>query len=171
VPRLHLGSGVEADPVARDLHPHARHPLLPRLLQPRTLPGLDASTVRGIAKRLAALRVVAGRLTGQAADEDLEPEPVVDLLSDVRDVMNHPRVPTMHLAELVDTLAAVRPQTWGHINPTALGSLLPAVGVRAGTVWSRAAGKDGKGIKAEWLSTIASDDGGDVVVLTERRGT
>ena len=40
LPRLHLGARVEADPAAGDLSPHARHPLLPRLLQPRRRPAV-----------------------------------------------------------------------------------------------------------------------------------
>lgn len=135
----------------------------------RTVHGLDAPTVRTIAKRLAALRTAAGRLTGQAAGEDVEPEPVVDLLADVRAVLDDRAVPTAHLAELCGWLGELRPATWAHLDPGALGAQLRAAGVRVGTVWSRSAGKDGKGIKAEWLSDDGDD--GEVIDLTGRIGT
>jgi hypothetical protein len=40
-------------------------------------------------------------------------------------------------------------------------------GVRVGTVCSRAAGEDGKGIKREWLTD--EDDDGEIVDLTQMR--
>lgn len=135
----------------------------------RTVFGLDGPAVRRIAQRLAALRAAAGRLTGQAAGEDVEPEPVVDLLGDVRDVMDHPPVPTMHLAEMCDALAQLRPHTWGHLDPAGLGSLLRGAGVKPATVWSRAAQKDGRGVRREWLDVDDDGETAEVIDLTGPR--
>ncbi len=119
------------------------------------------------------LRKAAGMLTGEAAGESGEALPQPDLLDDIRDVMSNPPAPSMHLGELRDALALLRPETWGHLDNDALGAMLRQAGVRRGTVWSRAAGKSGKGIKAEWLDARAAggedpdeDDDGNVVNLT-----
>lgn len=144
----------------------------------RTPWGIDKPTAEAMFLQARAARERAGMLTGHAAGETKEPGEEVDLLDDVRDVMDHPPVPAMHLAELRDALALLRPATWGHLDNDALGGMLRQARVRVGTVWSKAAGKGGKGVKREWLDVPVTadeqadeDEGGDVVDLTERRQT
>lgn len=145
----------------------------------RSVVGLDNIAAERIAAIARARREAKNRLTGYALGDEAVAEAVqVDFLADCRDVMDHPPVIAMHFAELVEALTALRPQTWGHLDVPALGSMLREAGVRTGTVWSKAAGKDGKGVKREWLNIAATadedpddDDGGDVVDLTGRRRT
>lgn len=125
----------------------------------RTVAGLDAVVAETVAARARSYRDGAGMLTGDAAGEEATEEAIqVDLLEDLRDVMDNPSVSTMHLVELRDALALLRPATWGHLDNAALGGLLRTAGVRVGTVWSRAAGKDGKGVKRAWLDIAATDN-------------
>lgn len=125
----------------------------------RSVVGLDVVAAERIAAIARARREAKSRLTGYAAGEEADEEAAqADLLADCRDVMDRPPVPTMHFGELVAALAALRPATWEHLDIPALGSMLRAAGVRTGTVWSRAAGKDGKGVKREWLDVAATTD-------------
>jgi S-DNA-T family DNA segregation ATPase FtsK/SpoIIIE len=144
----------------------------------RSVFGLDAVASELVAKRARSYREGAGLLTGHAAGEESEAPPQIDLLADVRDVMDHPPVKAMHLTELGEALTALRPTTWGHLDVAALGSMLRQAGVPVGTVWSRAAAKDGKGIKRAALdgrsdADEGSDevDGSNVIDLTDRRKT
>lgn len=145
----------------------------------RSVVGLDALAAEKIAAIARARREARNRLTGYALGDEAVAEAVqVSFLDDARDVMDHPPVTAMHLAELLDGLTALRPQTWGHLDVHALGSMLREAGVRTGTVWSSALKKDGKGIKREWLNIAATDDvdpdagpAGAVFDLTERRRT
>lgn len=137
----------------------------------RSVAGLDAVVAERVAAVARAQREAKDRLTGEAAGEEATVEAVqVDLLADARDVMDNPAVPSMHLTELRTALTLLRPTTWGHLDNAALGSMLREAGVKVGTVWSRAAGKDGKGVKREWLNVAATadedpDDGEDGVVI------
>lgn len=131
----------------------------------RSVVGLDAVASEGVAARARAYREAANLLSGDAAGEGFEAPFEPDLVADVRDVMDHPARPAMHLTDLRDALAELRPQTWAHLDVDALGAMLRQAGVRVGTVWSKTANKSGKGVKREWLDT----PGDDVVDLTERR--
>ncbi|QJY51234.1 FtsK/SpoIIIE domain-containing protein [Pseudonocardia broussonetiae] len=113
---------------------------------------VDVAVAVELADKAFELRRAAGMLTGQAAGEAPEPVLEVDLLDDVRDVMDHPPVPAMHLGELREALSALRPATWGHLDNDALGGMLRQAGVEPRTVWSRTANKSGKGVKREWLN-------------------
>lgn len=119
---------------------------------------VDVALAVELVDKAFELRRAAGLLTGQAVGDQPEPDVEVDLLADIRDVMDHPPVPTALLAELRDALALLRPATWGHLDNDALGAMLRGAGVEPSTVWSRAAGKSGKGVKREWL-----DEGGATV--------
>jgi hypothetical protein len=65
--------------------------------------------------------------------------------------------PAVHLGDLVTLLAQHRPGVYGHLDPTALGSMLRSLGVGVGTVWDPAKPRDkasGKGIQREWLDKV-----------------
>jgi len=138
----------------------------------RSVVGLDTLAAERVAAIARARREAKNRLSGYALGDEAVAEAVqVDFLADVRDVMDHPPVTAMHFGELVEALTALRPQTWGQLDVDALGSMLREAGVRTGTVWSKAAGKGGKGVKREWLNVAATadadpgeDDGGAEVV-------
>lgn len=142
----------------------------------RTVFGLDAVRSEKVAVRARQLREEADRLTGDANDEVMErEEQQVILLDDVREVMDADRAARMHLGPIRDRLALLRPGIYGHLDVPALGSMLRQAGVEPATVW--AAGKDGKGVKREWLNVAATeqigdadeDGGGNVIDLTGRR--
>ncbi|MGH3793260.1 MAG: hypothetical protein ACRDSP_00035 [Pseudonocardiaceae bacterium] len=125
----------------------------------RSVVGLDVVASERIAKIARARREAKNRLTGYAAGEEAESEAAqADLLADCRDVMDHPPVPRMLFRELLAGLVALRPATWGQLDVPALGSMLRGAGVRTGTVWSGPAGRDGKGVKRDWLDVAATAD-------------
>lgn len=124
----------------------------------RTVFGLDAPTVRAIATRLAKLRAAAGRLTGQAAGEDIEPEIVVDFLHDVRGIVLEQERRNVSLQWLRDELADLRPDTWGALTVDALGAQLREAGVTVDAVWCPAEGKTAKGVKPEWVRAADAID-------------
>lgn len=139
----------------------------------RTVHGLDGPTVRAMAQRLAKLRAAAGRLTGQAAGEDIEPEPTVDFLADVAEVVLERERRNVSLARLRDELAEDRPETWGTLTVDSLGAQLREARVRVAPVWDAVEGKTVKGVKPEWVRAArdgdveGSDTGdADVVDLT-----
>lgn len=124
----------------------------------RSVVGLDAVRSESLAALARSARSARGLLTGEAAGEDAETEAVqVDLLDDARHVMGNPVRPTVHLAGLLDSLAAMRPALYGHMDVFALGAALRGAGVPVRTVWVPGTG-DGKGIKREWLDVAATQD-------------
>lgn len=123
----------------------------------RTVFGFDKLAAEALLAKARALREAAGLLTGYAAGDEQEPVQV-SLLDDLRDVMDHPPVKALTLGELRESLADLRPQTWGHLDNPALGAMLREAGIRVGTVWSSRAGKDGKGCRREWLDGAATAD-------------
>lgn len=134
----------------------------------RTAFGLDAVRSEELMMTARSLREGRGLLTGQAAGEDAANEAVqVDLLADVRDVMDHPPVPRMHLAHVLERLVLLRPSTWGHLDVDALGGMLRQAGVPVGQV--KVGGRNTSGVRRESLNIAATsdedpDDGGGVVV-------
>lgn len=144
---------------------------VPRIV--RSVWGLDAVAAEKVANRARQLRVDDTRLTGDAGDEVMsaEGEQVV-LLDDCRAVLDGENAARMHLGDLRDRLAALRPGVFAHLDNDALGSMLRQAGVRPGTVWAN--GRDGKGLKREWLDVsstehigpVPDEDDGTVVRLT-----
>jgi hypothetical protein len=83
--------------------------------------------------------------------------------------------PAMHLGDLVTGLANLRPELYGHLDTTALGSMLRSAGVQVGSVY--VAGKpreesSQKGVKIECLdvSTTAAIGDEAEAYLRERDG-
>lgn len=125
----------------------------------RTVFGLDGVASEELMLKAREIRERRGLLTGYAAGEEADREEIqVDLLADSRAVMDHPPVKAMHLAELRDALALLRPGVWAHLDNDALGSLLRSAGVRLGTVWSPARKSDGRGVKRDALNVAATAD-------------
>lgn len=125
----------------------------------RTPHGMDKPRAEEILRKARALREARGLLTGYAAGEEAEGEEVqVDLLADCRDVLDHPPVKAMHLAELRERLELLRPGVWGHLDVDALGAMLRSAGVKLGTVWSVARKSDGRGVKRGALDVAATSD-------------
>jgi S-DNA-T family DNA segregation ATPase FtsK/SpoIIIE len=123
----------------------------------RSVAGLDAPTAEQVAARCRAMRAATGRLTGSAAGEQMERErQQVELLDDLRAVIASPAV---HLGDLVALLAQHRPGVYGHLDPTALGTMLRSLGVVPGTVWDASKPREkaaAKGIQAEWLDKVSA---------------
>lgn len=123
----------------------------------RSVVGLDAPTAEKVAARARANRASTGRLTGMAAGELMEREQrQVELLEDLRAVVVGPAA---HLGDLVALLGELRPGVYGHLDPTALGSMLRAAGVPVSTVWDPSKPREqaaGKGIRVEWLDVSAT---------------
>lgn len=121
----------------------------------RSVVGLDAPAAEKVASRARHTRVNTGRLTGMAAGEQMEREQrQVELLDDLRAVVTGPAV---HLGDLVAQLAQLRPGVYGHLDPSALGTMLRAAGVPVGTVWDGSKTRSdasGKGIKADDLTGV-----------------
>lgn len=125
----------------------------------RTVFGLDAVAAEELVMKARAIRERKGLLTGQAAGEKAQEEAVqVSLLDDCRDVMDHPPAKALTLDELRESLASLRPTTWGHLDNTALGAMLREAGVPVSTVWSSRAKTDGKGVKRSALNIAATSD-------------
>jgi S-DNA-T family DNA segregation ATPase FtsK/SpoIIIE len=123
----------------------------------RMVHGLDAVEAEKLAQKIRAMRQAAGRLTGQAADEDDEQPQIldVDLLDDVREVMTAEQHRNMALAEILDALRLLRPQLYGAWDVATLGSALRDSGVRVGTV--RVEDETAKGVRWEWVVTEPDD--------------
>lgn len=129
----------------------------------RSVHGLDAVAAEKVAMRARQARLAAGRLTGAAAGATMAEEAdQAALVDDVRQVFASLANPgALHLADLVTGLAALRQGIYGHLDNTALASMLRFAGVRVATV--HAPGKpreeaSAKGTKVEWLdvSTTAA---------------
>lgn len=123
----------------------------------RTVAGLDAMTAEKVAKRARALRQAQGRLTGQAAGIEDEPDEQVVFLEDVRTVFAASQA--MHLGDICEGLARRRPELYRHLDNGSLAAMLRDADVQVGTVY--VSGKDraeasNKGVKREWLRARAS---------------
>lgn len=119
----------------------------------RSVFGLDAVASEKVARRARALRVEAGRLGGDADDEESAAEAAqVDLLADARDAMG--TAPRMHLTALREAMALAWPDRYGHVDAVALGSALRAAGARTGQV--SVGGTNTTGVRREWLDVSAT---------------
>jgi len=89
----------------------------------RSVFGLDAPAAEKIAVRARAEREQLGRLTGDAAGEEMDrEEEQVVLLDDIKRVFSG--AAGMHLVDIVSGLAQLRPAAWGSLDVNALGKRL-----------------------------------------------
>lgn len=125
----------------------------------RTVFSLDKIESEKVALRARAMRQTSGRLTGYAAGEEMQQEEVeVVLLDDCRRVMGAAK--TMHLTDMAEGLAGLRPALYGNLDATSLGSQLRTAGVQTGSVY--VAGKprekrSATGVKREWLDVASTE--------------
>lgn len=129
----------------------------------RTVHGLDASAAERLAGKARALRMAAGLLTGDAAEEVTEPAVEVDLLDDVREVMDaEGGRARMGLTALRERLALLREHHYGEWTNDALGSALRARGVVVESVHCPVEGRSVKGLKRERLTVhpVPEEDAG-----------
>jgi S-DNA-T family DNA segregation ATPase FtsK/SpoIIIE len=138
----------------------------------RSVFGLDAPASERVATRARAARELQGRLTGDAAGEEMDrEEEQVVLLDDITRVFAG--TAGMHLADIVTGLAGLRPAAWGSLDVNALGKHLRNMEVRVDKIHVRGKGTNA-GVKREWLNVsttrLAGDEepGDNVISLTER---
>lgn len=127
----------------------------------RTVHGLDATVADELADKARAMRVAAGLLTGAAANEEMEEAVKVDLLDDVREVMDaEGGRARMGLTAIRERLALLRERHYGDWTNEALGSALRGMGVTAESVHCPVEGRSVKGLKRERLDVhpIPKDD-------------
>jgi S-DNA-T family DNA segregation ATPase FtsK/SpoIIIE len=139
----------------------------------RSVFGLDAPAAEKIAVRARAEREQLGRLTGDAAGEEMDrEEEQVVLLDDIKRVFSG--AAGMHLVDIVTGLADLRPAAWGSLDVNALGKHLRNMEVRVDKIHVRGKGTNA-GVKREWLDVsttrLAGDEepGNNVISLTERQ--
>jgi DNA segregation ATPase FtsK/SpoIIIE, S-DNA-T family len=83
-----------------------------------------------VAERIRALRLAAGTLTGQAADEVDEAEIVIDIVVDCITAMRERERGRAHHAELVDWLREMRPENYEALDVDELSTRLRKRGVQ-----------------------------------------
>lgn len=140
----------------------------------RSVFGLDAPASEKVAVRARAEREKQGRLTGDAAGEEMErEEEQVVLLDDVKRVFG--AVPAMALGDIVNGLAKLRPAAWGSLDVDALGKHLRNMEVRVDKTHVPSKGRTVTGVRREWLDVsttrLAGDEefeGADVMELPVR---
>lgn len=117
----------------------------------RSVFGLDATTADKLAAKIRARRIAMGRLTGDAAEET-EPAVEVDLIADVREVMDAEGGRSrMGLTAIRERLALLRESLYGSWDNDTLGSALRGHGVPVEPVHCPVEGRTAKGIKRERL--------------------
>ena len=130
----------------------------------RSVHGLDAVASEKVAHRARLARLSAGRLSGHAADEEMETEAEqVVLLDDVRTVFRE--ADALHLPDIIARLALLRPALYGSLNPRTLGGQLRQAGVEVTSVY--VAGKppeqaSAKGVKRSALEVSTTEVIGDI---------
>jgi S-DNA-T family DNA segregation ATPase FtsK/SpoIIIE len=123
----------------------------------RSVVGLDVVMAERIAAVARARREAKHRLTGEAAGEDgIDQQVEVDLVADVRDVMNNPPVRRAHLSTILDALQLLRPGIWGHLDVEALGGMLRKAGVFVGQI--KIDGRNTSGVRREDLDLRTPPD-------------
>lgn len=119
----------------------------------RTVFGLDAVTSEKLAAKVRALRQQAGLLTGDAAGEEQPAAIRVDLLDDVREVMDADGGRRrMGLTAIRERLALRRADYYGPWDNDTLGAALRARGVTPETVHCPVEKRTAKGVKREALA-------------------
>ncbi|MDN5929504.1 MAG: hypothetical protein L0I24_00300 [Pseudonocardia sp.] len=135
----------------------------------RTVYGLDAVEAEELMVKARAIREGRGLLTGQAAGEDAHEEALqVDLLADVREVMDEATADRMHLSAVLGALALLRPLLYGPMEVEGLGSALRAAGVP--TLQVKVGSVNRQGVRRGALDVAATsdedpDEGGVVVPI------
>lgn len=129
----------------------------------RSVSNLDTLAAEKVATRARAARELEGRLTGDAAGEEMDTEvEQVILLDDVRRVFG--AADAMHLPDIATGLGELRPMLYGNLDPNSLGRQLRRAEVRVDSV--HVAGKpreeaSRKGVKREWLAVSTTALVGD----------
>ncbi|MGL5911041.1 MAG: LAGLIDADG family homing endonuclease, partial [Phycicoccus sp.] len=84
-----------------------------------------------LAAQARSLRLAAGRLTGEAADDGItDVEVVIDILEDVERVLRDRSRGRAHHVELVEWLRELRPENYGELDVEELSARLRGAGVR-----------------------------------------
>lgn len=123
----------------------------------RSVVGLDAPAAERIAARARALRLAAGRLTGQAADDDaIDAEVVYDVVQDAEHVMSAHSCGKAQWGELVPWLREFRPGQYGDLTARELSAGVHAAGVRVRDI--RSGDLVRKGVSISDLRGQESDD-------------
>lgn len=107
---------------------------------------MNAEKADRIADQARALRIAAGRLTGEAADDGIEDAVLVtDIVDDVEQVMRDRNRGRAHHVELVDWLRALRPEDYSAIDVEEVSARLRARDVKISQV--RVDGVNRKGVR------------------------
>lgn len=118
---------------------------------------MNAEKADRIADQARALRVAAGRLTGEAAEDGIEDAVLVtDIVDDVEQVMRDRNRGRAHHVELVEWLRALRPEDYSVIDVEEVSARLRARGVRISQV--RIDGVNRKGVRLSDLRFSDDDD-------------
>lgn len=105
-----------------------------------------------------AMREAAGLLTGQAAGEVEQPQILdVNVLEDVRAVLDANRGHSMSLTQICKALALLRAQMYGGWDAAALGAALRSAGYEVRSVHIKATGRSEKGVS--WDRLVEAMDG------------
>jgi DNA segregation ATPase FtsK/SpoIIIE, S-DNA-T family len=129
----------------------------------RSVHGLDQPTADVVARRARVIREAAGRLTGDAAGEQMVVEAEeVALVDCIGQVMGTTQ--KMHLSDIAKGMAQRWPTKFPKLTAAGLGKLLRGLTppIEPGTVWVSGKG-DGKGVTREQLnisttSQVAGED-------------
>lgn len=122
---------------------------------------VDVGLAVELADKAYEMRRSRGMLTGAAAGEVAEDEArQVDLVADVREVMDEQAGRNMSLTGIREALELLRPRLYGHLDNEALGGLFRGAGVTPDSIHCPAEGRTARGVKRAWLD-IATDVWGD----------
>ncbi|HEX5345976.1 MAG TPA: FtsK/SpoIIIE domain-containing protein [Pseudonocardiaceae bacterium] len=140
----------------------------------RSVFGLDAPASEKVAARAYAERELQGRLTGDAAGEEMEQEVAqVVLLDDIKRVFGAAAV--MDVNSIAAGLAELRPELHGGLDSKTLPPQLRRMEVKVEKIHVPALGKSALAVRREWLNVsttrlVGGEEPGDnVVSLTKRR--
>lgn len=118
---------------------------------------MTAEEADDIAARARALRLAAGRLTGEAADDDIEDAILItDIVDDVEQVMREHGRGTAHHQELVEWLRDLRKDDYEAITVDELSARLRAREVKISQL--RIGGVNRKGVRISDLRKRADND-------------
>lgn len=112
----------------------------------RSVLGLDAPASRVVAERCRRMRVADGTLTGDAADDGItDAEIVIDIVTDVEQVMRQRKVGKAQHGEMVEWLRELREENYLALDVDELSARLRAREIPISQVWSN--GRNAKGVK------------------------